>query len=63
MRDVLISPQILRHRFAFRYLQAGGDPRGLQELLGYAEMTLVKRYLSWYEQLVHEGTENQAEQV
>lgn len=55
MRDIPLSPQILRHSFAFRYLQAGGDPYGLQELLGYAEMTPVKQYLSWYEQLTKQN--------
>ncbi len=29
-----MSPQLLRHSFALRYLQAGGNPRGLQALLG-----------------------------
>jgi len=34
-----------------------------QELLGYAEMTPVKQYLSWYEQLVHDGIQDQTEQT
>lgn len=48
-----ISPQILRHSFALRYLQAGGIPRRLQEMLGYAGMAQVKQYLQWYDQGVH----------
>jgi len=49
-----ISPQILRHSFALRYLQAGGSPRHLQEVLGYEGMAQVKQYLRWYDQLLHE---------
>jgi site-specific recombinase XerD len=54
--DTAISPQILRHSFALRYLQAGGEPRGLQELLGYAGMAQVKQYLRWHDQFVHDRT-------
>jgi site-specific recombinase XerD len=61
MRDIVISPQILRHSFALRYLQAGGDPRGLQELFGYAEMAPVKQYLRWHDHLVHEDTRERTE--
>ena len=48
--DTTLSPQILRHSFAFRYLQAGGNPRGLQELLGYEGMAPVRQYLLWRDQ-------------
>jgi site-specific recombinase XerD len=48
-----ISPQILRHSFALRYLQAGGDPCDLRELLGYVGMDQVKLYLHWNDQLLH----------
>ncbi len=47
-----ISPQILRHGFALRYLLAGGDPCGLRELLGYKGMGRIKLYLRWYNQLL-----------
>ncbi len=40
-----ISPQILRHSFALRYLQTGGDPQGLQELMGYEGMAPIRQYL------------------
>ena len=33
--ETAISPQVLRHSFALRYLRAGGNARGVQELLGY----------------------------
>jgi site-specific recombinase XerD len=56
--EIAITPQLLRHSFALRYLQAGGDPRGLQELLGYEGMAQVKLYLRWQSQLLH----NRAEQ-
>lgn len=48
-----ISPQSLRRNFALRYVQAGGNPRGLQELLGYESPAQERYYLDWYEQLVH----------
>jgi site-specific recombinase XerD len=49
MHDIPLSPQLLRHSFALRYLQAGGDPCGLKELFGYADMAPVKQYLRWHE--------------
>lgn len=49
-----VSPQILRHSFALRYLQAGGNPCRLQRLLGYEGMAQVKQYLRWHDQLVHD---------
>ncbi|HET8842319.1 MAG TPA: tyrosine-type recombinase/integrase [Ktedonobacteraceae bacterium] len=58
-----ISPQVLRHSFALRYLQAGGNPRGLQELFGYEGMAPVRQYLRWYDQLLHEQTQQENEDV
>jgi integrase/recombinase XerD len=55
--DTPISPQILRHSFALRYLQAGGDPCGLRELLGYVGIAQVKLYLHWHDQLLHHRTQ------
>jgi integrase/recombinase XerD len=57
MPETAITPQILRQSFALRYLQAGGDPRGLQELLGYKSMAQVRQYLRWHEQLLHRQTQ------
>jgi site-specific recombinase XerD len=56
-----ITPQILRHSFALRYLQAGGNPVGFLELLGYEGMAPVRQYLRWSDQALHDqmqkGTE------
>ncbi len=60
--DTTMSPQILRHSFALRYLQAGGSPRGLQELLGYEGMAPVRQYLRWQDQLFHHQTQNRSEE-
>jgi site-specific recombinase XerD len=43
--DKRISPHILRHTFAVRYLVLGNDPFSLQELLGHEDMTTVKYYM------------------
>jgi len=56
--DITMSPQMLRHSFALRYLQAGGNPRGLQELLGYEGMAPVRQYLRWQNQLFHHQRQN-----
>jgi site-specific recombinase XerD len=56
LSDIPMSPQILRHSFALRYLQAGGNPRGLQALLGLEGMATVRQYLRWQNQLFHNQT-------
>lgn len=61
--DITMSPQMLRHSFALRYLQAGGNPRGLQELLGYGGMAPVRQYLRWQDQLFHGQTQNKSEET
>jgi site-specific recombinase XerD len=61
--DTTISPQMLRHSFALRYLQAGGNARGLQALLGYEGMAPVRQYLRWQDQLFHHQTPNQSEET
>ena len=61
--DTTISPQILRHSFAFRYLQAGGNARGLQELLGYEGMAPVRQYLLWQDQLFHHQAQNKSDET
>ncbi len=59
--DATMSPQMLRHSFALRYLQAGGNPKGLQALLGYEGMAPVRQYLRWQNQLFHHQTPNKSE--
>ena len=59
--DTTVSPQLLRHSFALRYLQAGGNPRGLQALLGYEGMAPVRQYLRWQNQLFHHQIPNKSE--
>ncbi len=61
--DTTMSPQILRHSFALRYLQAGGSPRGLQELLGYEGMASVRQYLRWQNQWFHHQTQNTSKEA
>ena len=61
--DIAMSPQMLRHSFALRYLQAGGNPRGLQELLGYGGMAPVRQYLRWQDQLFHSQTQNTSDET
>jgi site-specific recombinase XerD len=61
--DATTSPQSLRHSFALRYLQAGGNPRGLQELLGYEGMAPVRQYLRWQNHLFHNQTPNKSEET
>jgi len=58
-----LTPQILRHSFAFRYLRAGGNPHGLQALMGYEGMTPIRQYLRWHEQLLHEQMQKGTEEV
>jgi site-specific recombinase XerD len=58
-----ITPQILRHSFALRYLQAGGNAHGLQELMGYEGMAPIRQYLRWYTQLLHEQMQKGTEEV
>jgi len=56
LTDTPMSPQILRHSFALRYLQAGGNPRGLQALMGYGGMAPIRQYLRWQNQLFNNQT-------
>jgi site-specific recombinase XerD len=58
-----ITPQILRHSFALRYLQAGGNAHGLQELMGYEGMAPIRQYLRWYTRLLHEQIQDGTEEV
>jgi site-specific recombinase XerD len=58
-----LTPKILRHSFAFRYLQAGGNPHGLQELMGYEGLAPIRQYLRWYDQWLHEQMQKGTEEV
>jgi len=39
-----VNPSFLRESFALRYLQTGGEPFILQELLGCPDQSTSKRY-------------------
>jgi integrase/recombinase XerD len=49
-----ISPHILRHTFAIRYLVLGNDPFSLQELLGHEDLTTVKNYMHMNDGMIQE---------
>ena len=40
-----LHPHLLRHSFATRYLQAGGDIYSLQQILGHTSLEMVRRYV------------------
>ncbi len=61
--ETAISPQNLRHSFALRYLQTGGDPQGLQELMGYEGMAPVRQYLRWHTQWLREQMQKGTEEL
>ncbi len=49
-----ISPHILRHTFAIRYLVLGNDPFSLQELLGHEDMATVRLYMHMNDTTIQE---------
>ena len=40
-----LRPHLLRHSFATRYLQAGGDVYSLQQILGHTSLDMVRKYV------------------
>ena len=39
-----LSPYLLRHSFALAYIDVGGDPFGLQRILGHTDQTTSSKY-------------------
>ena len=52
-----IHPHLLRHTFATRYIQNGGNPYALQLILGHTSLDMVKQYvhLTTAKSLVNNG--------
>ena len=49
-----VSPHILRHTFAIRYLTLGNDPFSLQELLGHEDLATVRLYMHMNDKTIQE---------
>ena len=49
-----VSPHILRHTFAVRYLTLGNDPFSLQELLGHEDLATVRLYMHMNDKTIQE---------
>ncbi len=49
-----VSPHVLRHTFAVRYLHKGGNIRALQDILGHSSLITTDMYLNYSGQRVIE---------
>ena len=49
-----VSPHVLRHTFAVRYLHKGGNIRALQGILGHSSLITTDMYLNYSGQMVIE---------
>ena len=57
-----VTASLLRDTFATRYMQAGGNPQGLQELMGYEGMAPIRQYLRWSDQVLREQAQQEIEE-
>jgi site-specific recombinase XerD len=46
INGVRCSPHTLRHTFAVNFLRGGGNLFELQQLMGHADLTVLRRYVA-----------------
>jgi len=54
-----VRPSVLRDTFAVEYLQSGGKPETLCEILGLADVAAVKRYQRLIDRLIENETQKE----